>query len=71
VPALLALEQLGFTITVSGASLFHAKRGDEEYVAEDPLMLLGLIKLIEVRSWDWKATDAEIDEVIERYELHP
>jgi hypothetical protein len=69
VPALLTLERLGFTVSTAGASLLHAKRGDEEYVGEDPVAVLGLIKLVETRTWDWKPTDAEIQEVIERYQL--
>lgn len=68
VPAILALEQLGFTLAV-GDSEVRATRADEEYVAEDPVAVLGLVKLIETRSWDWRPTDAEIDAVIERYKL--
>lgn len=72
VPALLALESLGFTVIVDqtrSSELFRATRGDETYVAEDPEALLGLVKLIEVRGWDWHPDDAEIHDVMQRYGL--
>jgi hypothetical protein len=66
VPALLAVESLGFVVEVRGDSVY-ARRGQEEYEAEDPVALLGLIRLVELRSWDWGASDAEIDETLRRY----
>jgi hypothetical protein len=51
VPALLALEHLGFDVVVhdssSGQSVV-AVRGGEEYVGDDPVTVLGLAKFIEV-----------------------
>jgi hypothetical protein len=72
VPALLALEQLGFHILVRYNSVGQtvvAVRGDEEYMADDPVALLGLIKLIEVRQWHWGATDQEIKATRQKYHL--
>jgi hypothetical protein len=66
VPALLALEGLGFAVERRGA-LCRATRGDESYVAEDPIGVLGLVKLIEMRTWDWKATDAQIEAALKKY----
>ncbi|WP_406831720.1 hypothetical protein ABEG17_02575 [Pedococcus sp. KACC 23699] len=66
VPALLALESLGFSFEVSGDSVV-AHRGPEEYVAADPVALLGLVRLVELRSWDWAASDSKIDETLLRY----
>src|SRR5215510_3069971 len=65
VPALLTLERLGFDISVDcdeDRQFVRATRGDETYVAADPIEVLGLVKLIEIRGWDWKAADAEIEE---------
>jgi hypothetical protein len=31
--------------------------------------LLGLIRLVEVRSWDWVAGDEENDETLRRYRM--
>jgi hypothetical protein len=72
VPALLALENLGFRVSVERggvADLFRATRGDDTYLAEDPVAVLGLAKLIEMRGWNWQADDVEIDEIMRRYGL--
>ena len=65
VPALLAIESLGFAVEMSGDTSY-ARRGQEEYGAEDPVALLGLIRLVELRSWDWPASDRQIDETLRR-----
>jgi hypothetical protein len=72
VPALLVLESLGFTVYVERGAigdLFRAARGEETYVGEDPVAVLGLVKLVEARGWDWQAADSDIDEVLRRYRL--
>jgi hypothetical protein len=72
VPALLALEQLGFEVTLqssSGGQTTVAVRGEEEYFAEDPVTVLGLIKLIELRTWQWGATDSELEKTLRKYQL--
>jgi hypothetical protein len=70
VPAILALERLGFTVAIERTGddeEVRATRGDESYLADDPVAVLGLVKLIEVRGWDWSPTDEEIDEVLRRF----
>lgn len=72
VPAILALEALGFKVRMKSYEDFdlcEASRGDETYVADDPMTVLGLIKLIEVRTWEWEATDEQIGEMLLRYEI--
>ena len=69
VPGLLALERLGFEIAVDPSGPVRATRGDESYIADDPVTVLGLVKLVEMRSWNWRADDSEITEVISRYKL--
>jgi hypothetical protein len=72
VPAILTLESLGFTVSVEREGpreIVRATRGDETYLADDPVAVLGLVKLVEARGWDWKAADSEIDDVLRRYEL--
>ena len=72
IPALLALERLGFQIAlrnVGAGQIVVAIRRDEEYIADDPVAVLGLIKLIELRHWDWKATDQEIEATRQKYHL--
>lgn len=65
VPALLALEELGFAVDCRGGQC-TATRGDERYVADDPIAVLGLVKLVEVRTWNWRATDAQIETKLEK-----
>jgi hypothetical protein len=50
VPAILALEADGFTVT------------------QDPVAVLGLVKLAETRR-PWRADDAEVDDVLARFSL--
>jgi hypothetical protein len=70
VPALLELEKLGFTVKTGKDSYqCRATRNDEEYSADDPVTVLGLVKLIESRGWNWHASDEEIDATLRRYPL--
>jgi hypothetical protein len=69
VPAVLAVEALGFEVVSVGDGV-RARRDDEEYVAGDPVALLGLIRIVELRSWAWQATDQEIDQTLNRLGLH-
>jgi hypothetical protein len=71
-PTILALEGLGFVISiehVGGQELVRAVRGDETYVADDPVAVLGLVKLIEIRGWQWGAAEPELERVIRQYKL--
>jgi hypothetical protein len=72
VPALLVLEALGFRVEITAdgdGAACRAARGDERYVADDPVAVLGLIKLVELRGWDWAASDSELDAATRRYRL--
>jgi hypothetical protein len=72
VPALLALEALGFNVsidTVDDQELFVATRGDETYSADDPVAVLGLVKLVEMRGWQWRPPDADLERVTRDYRL--
>lgn len=65
VPAVLALEALGFEVAKAGGIVRASKDGNE-YLAEDPVAVLGLVKLIETRTWDWTASDSDIDGTLRR-----
>jgi hypothetical protein len=72
VPAILALEDLGFAISVervAGQQVIRAVRGDETYVADDPVAVLGLVKLVEARSSQWRAADSDVERVMTQYQL--
>jgi hypothetical protein len=47
----------------------RAVRGEDSFIAPDPVALLGLIRLVELRGWKWAATDAEIENTLQRSEL--
>ena len=69
-PAILELERQGFAISAPEAGeIFVATRGDETYSADDPVTVLGLVRLVELRGWEWAATDTEIESVLEKYGL--
>jgi chitodextrinase len=55
--------------TGGDADRFRATRGAEAYTGEDPVAVLGLVKLIETRGWSWQATDAEVDRALQQYRL--
>lgn len=61
-------ESLGFAVDVSGDSI-RARRGQEEYGADEPVALLGLIRLVDMPSWEWHASDDEIAETLLRFRL--
>lgn len=67
VPAILALEAIGYVVTRETDSLV-AKAGNARFAAEDPVALLGLVRLAELRA-PWRASDTEIDEVLRRFSL--
>ena len=46
-----------------------ASSDDATFVAGDPVALLGLVKLVEVRTWAWTASDDDIDETLAKHDL--
>jgi hypothetical protein len=73
VPAVLALEDHGFKVSrvlVGDHEVYRAARGDEAYTAEDPVTVLGLVRLVELRTWDWRASDSEIERVLRQFQGH-
>lgn len=54
---------------VGGSAGRPSNASEEQYVADDPVAVLGLVKLIEARTWDWRPTDAEIYSAMQRYNL--
>ena len=70
-PAVMALESLGFTVSVqrrrTQGPLWHAESTALELVANNPLELLGLVKLHEVRGENWSASAEESQAVLLRH----
>ncbi len=67
VPAILALEAAGYRVSKLDGKLLEAVSAEGRFVADGPVALLGLIKLVELKGWSWRVSDAEVDEVLERF----
>jgi len=67
VPAILALEASGYTVTQEGGRIV-ATAANARFAAEDPVTVLGLVRLAESRR-PWQADDDEIDDVLRRFSL--
>lgn len=67
VPAILALEACGYVVTRE-LDRFVVKAGDARFAADDPVALLGLVRLAEIRR-PWRASDSELDDVMSRFDL--
>jgi len=60
--AFATLRRLGYVVTLTNnGRLCKAENGAQTFVAEDPLLLLGLVKLQEARGNDWAPTEAEVE----------
>ncbi|MGS5088010.1 hypothetical protein ACVC7V_16115 [Hydrogenophaga sp. A37] len=60
--ALATLRQLGYVVTLmNNGRLCKAENGTQTLVAEDPLLLLGLVKLQEARGNEWAPTETEVE----------
>jgi hypothetical protein len=65
VPAILLIRQMGYSFTYDkdkGHCL--ASKDGYSFGAQDPFMVLGLIKLFEMKGENWRSSDDEIDEVL-------
>lgn len=50
---------------ISDHEYLVAKKGDDEFLGETALVVLGLIAMFESRGRDWTPTDREVNRVIE------
>jgi hypothetical protein len=65
IPAILLIRQMGYSLAIDkekGRCL--AEKDGDSFEAEDPVMVLGLIKMFEIKGKNWKASDAEIEEIL-------
>ncbi|MEO1728816.1 MAG: hypothetical protein AAFR95_17525 [Bacteroidota bacterium] len=72
IPALLALRAMGYDVSRpydGEREWWRAETETVEFGAEDPLSLLGLVALRENRGAAWRASDAEIDAVMQEFGL--
>ena len=60
-----ALRTLGYAVTLTNnGRLCKAESAGVTLIAEDPLLLLGLAKLHEVRGREWHPTDSQVEEYL-------
>jgi hypothetical protein len=57
---------MGMVVDVE-ADLVVASSSAVQFIAEDPVAVLGLVKLFEVRGADWMAKDEDIAAAFERF----
>lgn len=65
-PALSILRKLGYTVTreTSCERQYRAENESCIFSADDPLTLLGLVKIYEVRGADWQPSDEEVQRLL-------
>ncbi len=65
-PALGVIRALGYSVSreADGLRRYKAENVLCELYAEDPLSLLGLVKLVEIRGEAWHPSDAEVEELL-------
>ena len=66
VPAILALEAMGMVVEVHPDRVVASSELGR-FAADDPVAVLGLMKLVEARGEDWQASDDEIASTLQRY----
>lgn len=66
IPAILALEEMGMVVDVA-ADLVVASSASGRFIANDPVAVLGLVRLFELRGEEWMASDEEIAAAFERF----
>ena len=70
VPAYLSLIGKGYAVhweRKGGDELWYAERDGNEFIAEGPIELLGVVSVYEIRGENWNATDEEIDAFMKAY----
>ena len=70
VPGILALEAAGFEVSIQATAdrtTVRAVRNGDIYTADDPVTVLGLVRLLELRGEVWQATDDEITRTLARH----
>ncbi len=64
-PAMVLILQMGYHMTIDHTKpSFSAEKDGNTFEAEDPVVVLGLIKLFEMRGENWAATAAEMEEIV-------
>jgi len=71
VPCYLVIKQLGYSIEMQikeeKEELWIAEKLDIRFIASNPVELLGMIYMREIRGSSWKANDEEIEAYLSKY----
>jgi hypothetical protein len=72
VPACLVLESKGFRVTIrrdtdAQTEIWTAIKGDLTLHGSSPLELLGLLTLHDARGDDWRASDSDVTNFLQRF----
>lgn len=74
VPAYLALQSKGYRVwwdrgnSAPVDETWYAEGSLGAFVGDDPIELLGLVAMRELRGAEWKASDEQIDEFMAKYD---
>jgi hypothetical protein len=74
IPAFLTLKEMGYQVTrrttgTDQAEIWIAAKDGNEFTADNPLELLGLVTMGETRGEEWLATDAETEEFLKHFNV--
>ena len=65
VPAILLIRKMGYTFSANNEKgSCQAEKDGNVFGGDDPVIVLGLIKLFEMKGENWMASDEEIEEVL-------
>lgn len=70
VPSYLVLTNKGYSVSKleqKNTEIWIAENDSVKIKAESPIELLGLVSMVEYRGKDWKASDAEIDTFLKKF----
>ena len=64
IPAIKLLRDLGYTIRLARPhGLFTAEKDGNRFSSDDPVAVLGLVRLYEARGEDWGIEDAALQDI--------
>ena len=65
-PALAVLQSMGYSVSrdATGPALYRAENQHCVLIAADPLLLLGLAQMYEIRGSSWQPTDEEVSALL-------
>jgi hypothetical protein len=70
IPAIKTIGELGYKFRIDNVeNLCIAEKDGNTFIAEDPIAVLGLIKMYEVKGNQWQVSDEEITALGREYNL--